>query len=454
MEGFNLQNLPGRIRLFFSEDHRRLNPALLVVWLAVMLLLFRPEIHGIDTVAYYSWLRSTVVQGSLEVGDEFIHYGYAGHRGPSVTGYTLDEWPVGSAILWLPFFLAAHIFSLAGQALGFPLQADGYDWPYTLAVALGSALYALTALHWLYWLAREFSRRYEATLALIAAWLASPLVFYMSGHPFMSHANDLFVNTLFFRQWASDGRPTYRSRFLLGLTGGLAACVRLQNAPLMLWPVADDLRASFSEKAVLVKRWAALAGGFLLGFSPQMVVWRVVFGQWLVANPYWIADRGSFNWASPHFFDVLFSTDRGLFTWTPVALLGVWGLVRYLPQHRRRWALFLGVNFLIQVYVIGSWHLWTGAVSFGQRFLINSVPAFALGLAALYTAWGNRKIPAILTAALTGWNLLLLARYGLVDVPRSGPVPLKDLWLGQFTFIVNLGERLSGLTKAFQRKLP
>jgi hypothetical protein len=33
------------------------------------------------------------------------------------------------------------------------------------------------------------------------------------------------------------------------------------------------------------------------------------------------------------------------------------------------------------------------------------------------------------------WNGLLIVRYALGDVPRMGPVPLKDLIVGQFTVI-------------------
>jgi len=81
---------------------------LIIIFLVAFLVLFKPWIHGFDTVAYYSWLRSAVIDGNLQMSDEFTHYGYGAERGTAPTGYTYNEWAVGSAVLWSPFFLAAH----------------------------------------------------------------------------------------------------------------------------------------------------------------------------------------------------------------------------------------------------------------------------------------------------------------------------------------------------------
>ena len=38
--------------------------SLIGVWVAVLLLLFRPQLHGMDTVAYYAWLRAAVIRAA------------------------------------------------------------------------------------------------------------------------------------------------------------------------------------------------------------------------------------------------------------------------------------------------------------------------------------------------------------------------------------------------------
>ena len=441
-----------------SSAISRLNaPRLIIgVWLVTLLLLFRPNIHGFDPVSYYSWLRSTVIQGSLEVADEFEHYGvFEPTRISPVTGHYLNEWAVGSALLWSPFFTLGHVAATAGQALGFDVAADGYSPPYIVCTAFGSALYALLGLLILYSLCRAFARRFEAELAVFTAWLASPLVFYMSAHPFMSHANDFFVNVLYFRLWASDAKPTWRSRLVLGLVGGLATCVRLQNATLLIWPVLGELlghvRPSRPRLTRTLGHLLAFGVGSAIGFAPQAIVWRIVFGQWIVLNPYGVTNAGHFDLLSPHFLDVLFSTNRGLFLWTPVALFALWGLAVHLPRFRPHWALFLGANFLLQVYIIGAWSQWAGAAAFGQRFLVNNIHTLALGLAALFMGRffrRNRLRPAAFSALFVGWNLLLLARYGLEDIARVGAVPIDDLWIGQLTFLREIAGKIGHLAGA------
>ncbi len=436
---------------------RRYRIALLAIWIGVLLLLFQPQLHGMDTVAYFSWLRSVILQGDLEVSDEFERFGYLKERGLSPTGYRINEWPVGPALLWSPFFLAAHGLVHLGRALGIPVAADGYSAPYRVFTAMGSALYALIGLELLRRMASRWVSPLAAFWGTITAWLASPLVFYMSAHPFMAHAVDFFSNTIFWWKWLGNHRPSWRSRLELGLIGGLAMSVRYQNATLLIWPALEDIASLLHRPREGLLRGLMLGLGAGVGFLPQMIVWRIVFGQWVVWNPYGIAGAGAFDWRSPHFLDVLFSTDRGLFVWAPVAALAGIGLLGPLRRRRPVWARALLAQWISQVYIVGSWSAWSGAAAFGPRLLIGLVPAFALGLAALYEAgrgrWGMGPAIAISLLAIL-WNLILLARYGMQDIPRMGPVPLRDLWLGQFTFPVRAIGRMETLLQALLRQGP
>ncbi len=442
---------------------RRFPMALLALWAAVLFLLFRPQLHGMDTVAYYAWLRSAVIQGNLDASDEFERYGYRTERGVSPTGHRINEWPVGPALLWAPFFLAAHLLVRAANGLGIPVAADGYSAPYLTLTAMGSAVYALIGLELLRRMAGRVVSPAAAFWGTMAAWLASPLVFYMSAHPFMAHAADFFVNAWFLREWAGSPSPALRDRLRLGLIGGLAASVRYQNATLLIWPALEDLAHLPRVPRAAIGRLLGLGVGAGVGFFPQMIAWRVVFGHWIVGNPYGVAGVGSLDWRSPHVLDVLFSTDRGLFVWMPIAALALIGILGPLRSWRPVWARFLIAQGLAQVYIVGSWSAWSGAAAFGPRLLIGLVPAFALGLAALFEAtsrrWGARPVAACSLAAIA-WNLILLARYGLQDIPRMGPVPLAELWLGQFTFPLRLiggrggASMLEPLIRALQRQGP
>jgi hypothetical protein len=434
------------------------HPVILIgVWVAVLLLLFRPQLHGMDTVAYYAWLRAAVIRGSLDVSEEFIRFGYGGERGLSPTGYRINEWSVGPALLWSPFFLMAHGLVRLGKALGIPWEADGYSAPYQTLTALGSALYALIGLELLRRLALRIASPAAALWGVLTAWLASPLVFYMSAHPFMSHAVDFFVNAGFLLAWTCWEKPTPWARLALGWIGGLAAAVRYPNATLLLWPALEDLRQALRVPREGILRLLSLGVGAWIGFLPQMIVWRVVFGAWIVGNPYGIAGAGTFDLRAPHLLEVLFSTNRGLFPWTPIAAFALAGLVGPLRRARPAWARLLLAQTGAQLYIVGSWSVWSGAAAFGPRLLTGLFAGFALGLAALYEAgrrrWGMKPALA-LSLGTVAWNLILLARYGLEDVPRMGPVPLSTLWLGQLTFIGRALGELDRIGQALLRRFP
>ncbi|MBO9362771.1 MAG: hypothetical protein J7452_11280 [Thermoflexus sp.] len=64
---------------------------LIGIWGVVMLCLFRPQLHGMDTVAYYAWLRSAVLQRSLDTGDELARFGFGELRAVSPTGHRINE---------------------------------------------------------------------------------------------------------------------------------------------------------------------------------------------------------------------------------------------------------------------------------------------------------------------------------------------------------------------------
>lgn len=429
---------------------------LLIFWATVMLVLFRPELHGFDTVAYYSWLRSAVIRGTLDVTETFAHYGYLGERGFAPTGYRLNEWPVGPAILWLPFFLAGHLMALVANVLGLAIPADGFSPPYLALTALGSSLYGLGGLILLRRLMLTVAGPDSAFWAVLGIWLASPLVFYMSAHPFMAHAPDFFLNTLFLWLWVRARGSAWRRRLGLGLVGGLAASVRYQNATLLLWPALEDLTRVRQGLRHSLVPLGVLAIGTVFGFLPQLVVWRVVFGDWLVPNPYGVTGAGSFDLRSPHLLGVLFSTDRGLLPWMPLSALGLWGLAGPLLRHPAL-ARIVGAQFLAQVYIVGSWSSWSGGAAFGPRLLVGLLPGLGLGLAALYEGWirrGRTAAVACCTLAFVAWNLILLARYGLGDVPHAGPISPEHFWLGQLAFLVQLPGRLGILVDGLLRRGP
>ena len=438
--------------MFWIKSWQR-EPALFLLILIFLLLfppLFRPIVHGGDTVGYYAWIRSAVIDRTLDVNDAFHHYSNEfdeKRRDREISlktksGYTHNQWAAGSSILWAPAFLIAHAAVKTAGAFGAEIPADGYSWPYPLAASLSSALLGLAALCMTYSVARRLTGRFPAGLAVIVIWLSTPMVFYMYSHPLMSHANDAFVNALFvYVWWKTRDSSSAKAGLARGLVAGLATWVRTQDAMLVVilgLETFADLWIAFrnkqSLKPVFLRGFATL-GGYLILFAPLLVFWRVVFGSWLM-NTYHVKEGvKALDWRALNVFKVLFSSNRGLFIWAPITLPSLIGL-RWLFKENARLAAILTAMFAGQLYVVSSWFGWSGAVAFGPRFWVGQTAIFALGLAALANAVRGPRILRVASGcAFIIWNFLLITQYVLKTIPRHGYVDLGLMVRNQFMII-------------------
>src|SRR5215217_4714258 len=96
-------------------------PPLLVAALLLTLPLVTPKIRGADEIEYFSYLRSAAFDRDLEFGNEYQHFydadpaGLAGFKATFLdgrepqTGRHINFAPLGSALLWSPFYLLAHL---------------------------------------------------------------------------------------------------------------------------------------------------------------------------------------------------------------------------------------------------------------------------------------------------------------------------------------------------------
>ena len=142
---------------------------------------------------------------------------------------------------------------------------------------------------------------------------------------------------------------------------------------------------------------------------PQLLYWHRITGHYFVDQ--YAVTGAHLDLLHPHFVGVLFSVRKGLFFWTPLLLLAVAGL----PFLRRRAPALLvpAVAYLAVItWVVASWSIWWYGGSFGMRALIDAMPVFALGLAALIDAARGAVARRALMAAIAVTTLL--AVHGMV----------------------------------------
>ena len=129
----------------------------------------RPWVIGSDGLAYYAPLRSLLIDHDLDFTNEFRDFNPKGHVVPdysvkTATGLVSNKYGIGLAIAWLPFVLLAHGLVLLLNLFGVVIRADGYSTPYQIAVGIGSMVYGLIGLRFMYKTCALFFTRE------IAAW--------------------------------------------------------------------------------------------------------------------------------------------------------------------------------------------------------------------------------------------------------------------------------------------
>jgi hypothetical protein len=403
------------------------------------------QLVGSDGVFYYAYARSLVIDHDLDFANEYAHFQIPTSK-YSLTpiGHVPNKYAIGPALLWMPFFLAAHVIALTGHALGIRIAADGYGYLYQAAISIGSIVYGALG----FWLAFLCARRMFSQLATVAAvgilWLASNFFYYLVFEPSMAHMVSLFSVALLLtiwllRFWNAD-TPALAQAAILGAAGGLVLLVRLQDAIFLLLPCGYLLVRCIQEwragKLHQAQRWFCCglitAVMTLIAFLPQIIVWQQIYGTWAV-SPYLSDHTPTFYWLQPQLGGVLFSTFHGLFTWHPIYLFALGGLA-VVAQRDRRLALALVGLLLLDLYVVAAWWSWWQGDSFGGRMFLSAMWIWVLGLAGCFEWLRGRRLfyPALAVGLLLIlWNGLSLMQYRLGFVPMSAPLTWEQMTIGR-----------------------
>jgi hypothetical protein len=411
-----------------ARRERNLDLAALAALVALFAVLggfiFRPGVVDYDGSAHYAYLPSAIIDGNLDFSNA-INPPDAISRTP--TGHVGNLYPIGPAILWAPAFLSAHIVCLTTGASVPGLCQDGFAWLYVSAVSVASALYGFSGLYVVWRCAARLFSSGPAFWALLAVWLASPLLAYMYVIPSMPHALGFGATAAFMAMWwIVPRRPGLLGWFVWGLLGGLLAVVRWQELIWVLLPfsvvIFDMLpytgslrRPGLRVAPFAVARLAVFAAGLLIVFSPQMIVWQVLYGAPLTIPQ----GPGFMQWTQPVIRGVLFSDRHGLFAWMPLALAACAGLV-FLARRELKLFIPLMVILALETYVNAAAGDWWGGGAFGPRRFVDVLPIFILGLAGLFERfWLMRRVR---TALLAGCVACIIGNWILMTEFYTGMI--------------------------------
>jgi Dolichyl-phosphate-mannose-protein mannosyltransferase len=445
-----------------SQAHsaRKLERLLLVVFL-LSLALLNPWVRG-DGVGYYAFARAPLIEHNFDFQRDYQEAN-ASFRGArldensqpkpffrTLTGHLDNHFTVGPAILWAPFLLVAHAGVLLARAMGSPVAADGFSAPYRIAMAFGTALYGLLGLLLATRIARKHVDERCAFLAAISVWWASSLPVYMYFNPSWSHAHSAFAVALFLWYWheTREQRST-RQWCVLALIAGLMLNVYYANAMLLLVLAVEAIGqyvVAFRDPArggpgaaQLLKRHLLFGAIVVLALTPTFVTRYIIYGSPFESGYIPLKD---WAWRSPFFLAVLFSSNHGLFVWTPVVVLGVAGLFLLWLREPRVGAPFLAAALGFYL-LIACYPDWAGISSYGNRFFVSLTALFIVGLSVLLdraaklvrTPRAMLAGASVLLGCLILWNVAFMFQWGTHLVPARGPIVWSEMIRNQFSVV-------------------
>jgi hypothetical protein len=439
-------------------------------WLLLLFLLslplLNPWVRG-DGVGYYAFARAPLIEHSLDFQHDY-QSANASFRDArleenglpksifrTATGHLDNHFTVGPAILWAPFLLIAHTGVLLARATGSQIAADGFSAPYRIAMALGTAIYGFLSVLLAVRIARQYVDERWAALAAISVWWASSLPAYMYFNPSWSHAHASFAVALFLWYWHETRRNRTTLQWcILGAITGLMLDVYYANALILVVLLVEAVRQygaatrgsprramepDSPTAAQLLMRHSLCAGVVVVCFLPTLVTRAIIYGSPFESG---YIPLGSWAWKSPYFLAVLFSSNHGLFVWTPLLLLSVAGLFVFRWRYPDAGTPFLAAVLAFYIF-IACYPDWAGISSYGNRFFVSLTAFFIVGLtvlldrvAALFRSTRSAMAACfVVLACFVLWNLAFLFQWGTHLVPARGPISWSEMIRNQFLVV-------------------
>jgi hypothetical protein len=377
---------------------------------AVMLFL-RPVYHSPDGVGYFSLLWSIFSERTLSFASVYQRYNMIMPLTRTSQGWLANNWSFGTALLWVPILKAGQVGRYFFGDSGALAMREA------LCLAnFGSMTFGASCLLLLYSALGSIGVQKNRLLIVFLTLAGTPLFYYSFIDTTYAHAATAFASGLFIWYWLKTSRDSSPLRWgTLGLLAGVAACVRTQEILIVLAPAWEWLwwyKKEPGRRSDLWRSAAAMAGGFAIGFSPQALVWKLLYGSFFAAP-------ASFNlaWSNFAIVPTLFSSYHGLLTWTPLYVIALAGLIwEGAAGDARAWVLaaLIAGQILINSFSIA----WWGGLAFGLRQMTGTSLIAGLGVGCFLlrchqTATPWRKIGVLLAGVCSFWTALLALRgYG------------------------------------------
>lgn len=244
-----------------------------------------------------------------------------------------------------------------------------------------ASFYCAASAAFLFLIALNIFNQYYSSLVTTGTYVFATNVFNTASQANWQHGISLFFITLMILLILKNNKKLW-SFLLVGAIFQLLIQIRISNIfylPLVMLALFDTLNPFKYNR----KKIAFFITGLLIIFLPIFLLNN------LLKVPYGYQDalylgikKISLFKAVGAIFSILFSINVGLFTFSPVLLLGLLSIKKILQKGKKNQAMILLKyslpTLLIFILFCGIWPYWTGGTSLGARMLTETVPIWCL----------------------------------------------------------------------------
>lgn len=348
-----------------------------------------------DVFGYYLYLPATFIYKDPFLKEEKWRNELVEKYKPTIGFYQASKiengnwvykYPMGLAILFLPFFLLGHLFS---SHFGFP--PDGLSPPYQISIIFGTAVYSIVGLIYLRKVLLKYFDDKVTSLTIIVLFIGTNLFDAFTLSSGMPH-NIMFTicaGVMYYtirRQESGEMKYLIFSAILIGFGILCRSTAVFLIAIPFLWgqPVVNWIQI-VKQPFLKPRELLVFFGTLILIISVQHIYWWYITGKFFYSGY-----EESLDLLSPFFKEVLFSFKKGWLLYTPLMALALFG---FIALYKLRRVLFWTVLLVsvFHIWIVCSWQTWWYGGSFSQRGFIDIYPLLAIPLTAVLHEIFNLK---------------------------------------------------------------
>ena len=336
-----------------------------------------------DVTSYYSYLPAIFVHKDLKfefLNNSEVNYAEKHQFWPETApnGNKVIKTTMGMSVLYFPFFIISHIYSLVNDKV----VANGFSKPYEIGLTFSSIFYMMIGLFFLAKVLRSIYDEKKVSILLFLVFLGTNLFYYATTEPCMSHVYTFSLASVFmYITMKIYEKNNWKFFIFLGLIYGLLFLVRPTNILFILAFLLYKIESfsSLNKRLYwLIQHYKNLTISIVISVligSVQFFYWKWATGNWFF-NSY-VGEQFYFN--QPRIIEFLFSYRKGWLVYTPIFIFSFLGLYKMYVR-KNPWFFSTLIMLPVLVYLFSSWWCWWFGGGFGMRPMIDYYPLLIIPL--------------------------------------------------------------------------